>query len=259
MTRPPLVLLLPHPDDEFAAFAWIAHARAHGQTVHCIWITDGGWGGQPTLPRREESRTVLRAMGLQDEHLHFLGEQNALPDGELHLHIVRAYEAIATCLASIGPSLQLLIPAWEGGHQDHDATHLIGSLLARRPGVEVLQFPLYQGQGLRGPLFRVLSPLPANGATVSVPVPIRLRARFIAQCLGYRSQWKSFVGLLPLYTLKMLAPRPFKLQPLKPGRSTERPHEGPLLYERRNGPDHEDIAAAGRRLLDHAGMEPSDG
>lgn len=60
------------------------------------------------------------------------------------------------------------------------------------------------------------------------------RASFIKACLGYRSQWKSFLGLLPFYALRLLRRNAFVLQPVDPARTAaERPHPGPMLYERR--------------------------
>ena len=64
--------------------------------------------------------------------------------------------------APFGTPDEVYLPAWEGGHQDHDAGHLLGLSLAA-PGLRLRQFPLYQGAGLPGPFFRVMAPLPGNG------------------------------------------------------------------------------------------------
>lgn len=248
MTPRPLILLLPHPDDEFAVFAWIEQARLQGRPVHCIWLTDGGWGGQEVPRRRRESEKVFARMGLGDPSLHFLGEQDAFPDGGLHLHIVRAYEAVSACIARIGRDAQVLVPAWEGGHQDHDSAHLIGVALARHSSLDIQQYPIYHGQGLPGPMFRILSPLTDNGPVHSAPASWSQRVRYVLHCLQYRSQWKSFVGLLPFYAVRMLSRHPFQRQALQTGRSGQRPHPGPLLYERRGGPSHQAIIDAGKAL-----------
>lgn len=65
------------------------------------------------------------------------------------MHLERVAEAIAHGLP-IKPGSSLLIPAWEGGHQDHDAAHLIGRRLADRTGARAWQFPLYTGSALTG-------------------------------------------------------------------------------------------------------------
>jgi len=255
MTQLPLVLLLPHPDDEFAVFAWIEDAQRAGRAVHCLWLTDGGWGGQEVSRRRMESEKVLTRMGLNDSSFHFIGEQQGLPDGELHHHIVRAYEAVADCIARIGDA-QVLVPAWEGGHQDHDIAHLIGAALARRSRAQILQYSIYQGEGLAGPMFRIMHPLPANGPVQSASPSLPQRVSYVTACLDYRSQWKSFIGLLPFYALRMFSRHPFQLQSLQEGRTRQRPHQGALLYERRGGPTHEAIVEAGRTLDAHLQNEP---
>ena len=42
--------------------------------------------------------------------------------------------------------------AWEGGHQDHDAAHLVAIAFANRRGAPVFEVPLYHGHLSRGSL-----------------------------------------------------------------------------------------------------------
>lgn len=251
MTSSVIAFLLPHPDDEFAIFAWIDDALRRGHAVHCIWMTDGGYGGQDVTRRRVESEEILRRAGLAPASFHFIGQQHRFPDGELHNHIERAHDAVVELLAPLRGNISVLVPAWEGGHQDHDTTHVIGRALARSTQHHFLQYPIYQGEGLAGPMFRIMRPLASNGSTTVVPVSISRRLEYVRRCFGYRSQWKSFVGLLPFYALRMFNRFPFQLQHLQDARAGQRPHEGALLYERRGGPMHEEIIEAGRRLDRH--------
>ena len=138
----------------------------------------------------------------------------------------------------------VLMPAWEGGHHDHDASHLAGIRLAAARGARMSQYSLYHGQGLSGPWFRVLSPLPANGVVETLPTTLAERLRCVARCMRYRSQWKSFVGLLPFYLWRMRRADAFWCQPVDPRRTAQRPHPEPMLYERRGGPQWADFAAA---------------
>ncbi len=238
----PIVFLLAHPDDEFGVFPWIEAALRDGRDVRCVWMTDGGWGGQDILVRQRESEKVLSGMGLKPDAMHFLGSEHRFADGNLWNCLDAAVDALRNTYADIAPS-QIVLPAWEGGHPDHDASYLAGLALAAHSGGEVLQYTLYQGEGLPGPVFRVLSPLPANGPHRTIEVGAWQRLRYITTCLGFRSQWKSFVGLLPFYALKLATRRhPFVLQPVQAGRTAQRPHPGPLLYERRGGPSWEAFA-----------------
>lgn len=239
----PLVALFAHPDDEFTVFPWIEQAVRNGQPVHCVWMTDGGWGGQSISRRREESASILLRFGVPREAMHFLGEENSIPDGQLHQWMDRARAVLRATLPILPRNAWWLIPAWEGGHQDHDACHLL-AVDCCPPGTPLFQYPLYNGVGLPGPLFRTMSTLPANGPTYAAPITWKHRFLYPLHCLGYRSQWKSFMGLLPFYAMRMLHRRPFHIQPVDPVGMRRRPHEGRLLYERRGGPSWEEFQSA---------------
>lgn len=238
----PVLFLLAHPDDEFGVFPWIEGALAERRQVRCVWMTDGGWGGQDIQRRQRESERVLSAMGVPLDAMHFLGGEHGFADGDLWNRLDAVIEVLRSRYGGLAPG-QIVIPAWEGGHPDHDASHLAGLALAAETGGEVLQYTLYQGEKLPGPVFRVLSPLPANGPHRTIAVGAVQRVRYITACFGFRSQWKSFLGLLPFYALKLAFSRyPFVLQPVQTGRTAQRPHPGPLLYERRGGPSYEAFA-----------------
>jgi len=241
--RGPIFFLLAHPDDEFGVFPWIERALAQGRIVHCVWMTDGGWGGQDIGVRQRESEKVLAAMGVSTSSMCFLGGEHGIADGDLWNQLDPVIAALQAHYASVVPA-EVVVPAWEGGHHDHDACHLAGLAFAAVHGAQVLQYTLYQGKGLPGPAFRVLSPMVENGPRILVGVSFSQRLRYILACLGFRSQWKSFVGLLPFYALKLCFTRhPFVLQPVLAERTAEKPHSGLLLYERRGGPSWEAFAA----------------
>lgn len=230
LLAPKAVFLLPHPDDEIAVFALLALAVGKVETS-CIYLTDGGWGGQDIERRERESREVLAAFSVA--HVRFLGRELSVADGDLFRRLESVFDAVESLLARESGPIDIFVPAWEGGHQDHDAAHLVGVRLAGNPGFRVRQFSIYQGAGLPGPAFRMLSPLAENGEATPVPARAAERIRFVRHVLSYPSQWKSMLGLLPVYALRMLARHPFQLQPVRPGRCRTRPHPGPLLYERR--------------------------
>ena len=228
------VFLLPHPDDEFACSILLGRLVDSGVDVHCIYLTDGGYGGQSLSIRRQESLAALGSLGLGESSACFLGAQHGFADGRLADYLEPALHALRDTLPDLGESDVLYVPAWEGGHQDHDAAHVLGLVFAAQCGVHrIRQFPLYTGEGLPGPFFRVASPLRKNGP----PDPIRLswveRWRAIGLCLHYRSQWKTWVGLLPLFAIRILLVGTMVTQPVNLSAVRELPHVGRPLYERR--------------------------
>lgn len=233
-SNPPLVIVMAHPDDEFAVFPWIETACRERRAVHCCWLTDGGWGGQDIVRRRTESTAVLQRLGVSPEAMHFTGEHLKVPDGELYTRLDQVVPALRELFKTLPDTVEILVPAWEGGHQDHDATQLAVIAASAGGKAQLRQFSLYHGAGLPGPWFRVLSPLAENGRSASLPLSLRGRFRCIFRCTGYTSQWKSFLGLLPFYALRMFTPRPFVLQDVDFSRTAQKPHQGKLLYERRS-------------------------
>lgn len=230
-----VVCLLPHPDDEFAIYAEIEALVAEGRRVVCVYLTDGAYGGQSAERRVAETRAVLWELGVAAEDVHFPGRELGIGDTMLFRRVEDARTATRRLIASAGHRPRFLMPAWEGGHHDHDAAHLIGLMLVRDCGdaAEAFQFSLYHGRGLPGSFFRLLSPLQANGPVIQREVPWRDRLRHLGYCLSYPSQWKTWLGLFPGVLANYVAVGAQRLQPVDPARVREPPHAGTLLYERR--------------------------
>ena len=243
-TEPALIALLPHPDDEFAILPWLERAVRDGRPVHLVWLTDGALGGADPEGRRDESLLALRSAGIAPATAAFIGVDQRIPDGRLHASMAQAYgAAFATVSGIVGPA-EVLLPAWEGGHQDHDAAHALGRALSRALGFPALQYPVYQGQGLRGPFFRTLTPLRGSTVASSVPVGWASLGRLVRACLHYRSQWRSFMGLLPMVLVRLLYRREMVLCPVDGQAELRPPHEGRLLYERRTAWRWPDLEAS---------------
>ena len=227
------IFLLPHPDDEFGVYAEIEAARAAGKRALCIFLTDGAAAGQAPERRNAESTAVLTKLGVDRADIAFLGCQFGVPDGSLANHLGRVRSGVEAIIGAARPGDRLYMPAWEGGHQDHDAAHLLGLALAGERRIAAFQFPLYQGAGLPGILFRVLAPLPQNGGVFARSLSWRARISYFRHCLSYPSQWKTWMGLLPFVLVDYVTTGSQKLQRANPDRVCEPPHAGRLLYERR--------------------------
>lgn len=151
MTGRPVLVLAPHPDDEVVGFsALIGRRRAVGAAVSVLFLTDGLPAAEVLWPwhrrrrpamaarRRDEAERVARAMGL--ETTIFLD----IPSRRLKDELTLAGAAIADAVARLGIGA-VWAPAYEGGHQDHDATSFLASRL--KPGLPVFEAPLYNFAG----------------------------------------------------------------------------------------------------------------
>lgn len=226
--------LFPHQDDEFGVFWRLTSDVEHGRRVKCVFMTCGVAKGKNSV-RNAESLRVLRALGVKGQDVIFAGEALAINDGKLVDALERVVGWVGQFLSE-HPGIDLIyVPAWEGGHPDHDALHAAVVSVCAKAGViaKLRQFPLYNGIGLSGPFFRVLSPIGKNGTVHREVIPLRQRLRFLWFCCCYRSQWKSWVGLLPFVAIHYVFKGVQEFQPASCARLREAPHSGVLYYERR--------------------------
>jgi hypothetical protein len=229
------LFLFAHQDDEFGVFGELSRLRASGHRIVVVYLTSGNPTGNACPVREKESIDVLEKLGVARADVHFVGANVGIADAHLCEHTEAAYAAVQGLVESVGRPTSLYSLAWEGGHQDHDAAHLVGLALANELGIldRSFQFPLYTGDGLPGWLFKLCSPLVANGPVSSFRMTVSSRIRFIRFALSYPSQALTWLGLFP----SLLFHYTFRGTQLLQGVSLKRvaapPHPGTLLYERR--------------------------
>jgi len=238
VSAPVALFLFAHQDDEFGVFARIEKELRAGRRVRCAYITDGAVTADPDL-RDAESRAVLQKLGVSTHDIFFMGRQLGIGDGHLHSSVDVLSGWLNAFLDMQPLIVACFVPAWEGGHPDHDLLHAVAvRLFAARGCLEIVrQYSLYHGLGCIGPLFHVLSPLPQNGPVELQAISWRDRLRYLRFCLSYPSQWRSWVGLFPFVLLRYLSAGFQQLQHVSIPRLGERPHEGPLYYESRGFAD----------------------
>jgi len=229
------IFLFPHQDDEFGVFEAISSEIRAGRIVYCAYLTDGNAYGTPTATRNRESLRVLDRLGVDAGRVFFVGESLAISDGKLADRLDVAAAWINDWLSAIENVELIYVPAWEGGHPDHDALHaIVVELAARNRFLDRLrQFSLYTGYRCEGAWFRVLTPLPDNGSVEVRKISWRDRARFLFYCMSYMSQWRSWLGLLPFVALYYLRFGKQSIQRVSVERVQFRPHDGTVYYERR--------------------------
>jgi hypothetical protein len=240
LVRPTVWFLFAHQDDEFGVFAEVERLVRADWQVYVCYLTSGSRDGKPFRTRDEESLAVLGKLGVPDTGIHFLGRELGLPDGRLCEFLPVAFRGLSSLLKRHGRPQRLYMPAWEGGHQDHDAVHLLGRALASRLAMhgDARQFPLYTGQGLPFVFFKMFACLPSNGVAERLPTPWKDRIRYCGLCFDYPSQKRAWLGLFPFFLLHQVLNGDQMLQPLLSA-PLGRPHQGALLYERRGFYDYE--------------------
>jgi LmbE family N-acetylglucosaminyl deacetylase len=144
-------VLVAHPDDETGGCAGLLQ-HLHEPTV--VFATDGApvdsyfWRdyGSPenyAQVRRQEAAAALAVAGVHQ--FEFLGSYfgpGTFLDQQLHQKLSNLFELVERMVRRYRPDC-LLVPAYEGGHPDHDVCSFIGSVIGGRLKIPVWEMPLY--------------------------------------------------------------------------------------------------------------------
>ena len=238
-----MVFLFAHQDDEVFILPRIQYELSVNSDINFFYLTSGG------ARRCRESTNLLLSIGVKKENIHFIGDNAEIPDGQLIDNLNQAYRLLIS-YPVITESTTLIVPAWEGGHHDHDACAILANAIRKiipEKRMTVLQFFLYNGQGLRWKLFKVMSPLSESQAALQFR-SISLRSGIVAlMALRYfPSQLSTWIGLAPGLFFQFILKRVEVLAQLNSETTECRPHFGPLLYERYGRSTYEKVSS--RRL-----------
>jgi LmbE family N-acetylglucosaminyl deacetylase len=241
---PVALFIFAHQDDESGCFYEIHRLVNRGDTVWVVYLTSGTFDGSLSSIRNAESIAVLGEIGVPEENIFFLGTRETIPDGRLCKNLEVALQSLINLTKEMGVPSKLYFHAWEGGHQDHDAVHLVGVALAENLGLldQCYQFPFYTGVNLPAVFFRMFICLPENGEPVLARIPWKQRIKFITFCFSYRSQIKTWLGLFPYFLIHHMFNGTQALQRILADRIHRPPHAGVLLYERRGVYSYEEFA-----------------
>lgn len=217
-----------HQDDEVAAASRISFEIQRGTDVFCAFLTDGG---APRV-RNAESIAALGSLGVAPDHILVPGSEIPIADGTLPGHLNAALDHLERATAGIQVHTVYCL-AWEGGHQDHDASHLVAAAFARRRRIldRCFEIPLYRGA--YGPFFRVFSPVDREDGWMMRHLTLREGLSIPVLALHYKSQRRSWLGLFPEVFLKAAILRREVVRRVDPERLRRPPHAGTLFYERR--------------------------
>jgi len=143
-----ILILAPHPDDEVVAcgIAAMRAIAASGAHVFVFYLTTGvvqrdalwPWRrpshGARLLRRQAEAQQAAALLGLEP-----VGVLN-VASRHLRYHLDAAFGAVAEAIATSGAD-EVWVPAFEGGHQDHDAANALAARVVDR--VPVYEFAAY--------------------------------------------------------------------------------------------------------------------
>lgn len=231
-----IVHILAHFDDEYFATPLIRR----GVEQWFLYLADYA---TPALSARRlaETRAYLADLGVPPERVIHVGAGSRALDGAVHRHLPQLLPLLSMQLARIGAVERFVVTAWEGGHMDHDACAALAVRVAGAAPIH--QITLYNGPRLPGRLFRAGVPLAENGPLTRSRLSLLEWLAFAAGVRRFPSQTRTWLGLWPAMFASYLT-RGFAHQGLDPARVNERPHAGPLLYERMYGVSYAEVAAA---------------
>jgi LmbE family N-acetylglucosaminyl deacetylase len=194
-----ILLLLAHHDDEVWCAGRIRHAQRLGKRVRLLWATAGGFA--PAARRQREGLAVASLLCLRPEEHLSLG----LPDQHAVDHLDEIAAALSAMLANVA---EVLVPAYEGGHPDHDAVNMVAArVCAGRAAVS--EFSLYR-RSARGVAVKPLfpgEPGPPERFELDAGA-LRLRRQLI---WANASQWPELATLAALATTQ----RTWRLEPCR--------------------------------------------
>jgi LmbE family N-acetylglucosaminyl deacetylase len=228
----PVVFFFAHQDDEYGVFGRLGELISEGIDVWCIYLTDGASRTRSEL-RNSESLRVLESFGVTSDRVVFAGQALGVGDGKLISFLNTVEEWTTSFLNEIGPFKEIYVPAWEGGHPDHDLTNAILRRVIRVMGLSTkcFQFPLYHSAGNKNLLFHAMECLPSNGPVIQKRILLKKRLRYFLLIRHYRSQWRTWIGLFIPVFFSIVIKGDQQLQEVAIDSPLTKPHPGRLFYE----------------------------
>lgn len=219
-----VLLLVPHPDDELVGVAGaIGRLRARGGVIFGAYLTSGvpasagswlgGWRAYPRSAARrwEEASRVAEALGLR------VAGRQLIPSRALKSYVESSLGWVREQALALDVD-RIWVPAYEGGHQDHDVANFIGARLAGEFSVWEFAEYNFAGGEVRSQTF-----VEPAGEEVVVTLDDAERSRKRALLSLYESEQKN-LGYVEIERELF--------RPLADYDYTRPPHEGRMFYQR---------------------------
>ncbi len=127
-------------------------------------------------------------------------QNERIRDGRLAERSLEALAAVEAWIDESGFEPQrIYAPSYEGGHPDHDAAHLLAAVIASDRGIagDAWHFSLYNAYRRPRPFFATMRQLPSTSPSHRAAMTLSARWRATWLCRHYRSQRRTWLGLLP--------------------------------------------------------------
>lgn len=227
-----ILAVLAHPDDETFIAGTLKRHIEEGARVHGVWITSGEASGGRERREKELARAAA-ILGLEQNAIHL----PHYPNRGLLPILAEVADWLGQTIEAIGPQ-RIYVPAYEGGHIDHDAVNWCVYTAWQKclPEAACLEFPLYNRTGprlLRGWRIGRFAPDTHGTATVHYTrlTPEHVRCKF-SMMRAYKSQWTDLLPFRLAMPRRSLLTLGEQWAALPPGRDYSiPPHAGPLNYE----------------------------
>lgn len=154
------IFLLAHPDDEIFLIPYILSP----EKKLFIYLTNGVTTNSPVHQRADriyEARLIFNeCLVRHNSRVEWWGVNKRVSDGELYKHVnEKNIESIRLSIINLNEPISLILTtAFEGAHQDHDASAVISRILAQRLRVQIMEISTYPQWFSKIYSFRVLRP-----------------------------------------------------------------------------------------------------
>jgi len=249
---PSAIFILPHCDDEFYFVPIIRQEISEGANVIVIFTTYGSSYGVNHEIRLGESINALTKIGVCQSSIYNLGLELKVFDGSSHVFLNELLQGSKRLVAQWRIK-KFYCFAWEGGHPDHDASHLITVALEKIVGSErgVIEVSGYNSYKTKGPFFRVMTLIPSKNNKIQyLRIPLSDSLSHMCISLHYKSQWKTFLGLFVQNFFTLVILRQFPYRKVGARLYSNPPHEGRLFYERRFGITFQEFYSSTKNFVD---------
>lgn len=192
------VLIVPHQDDELFILPEISSRISLGENFKVIYLTNGQYKHHLPEIRASESIKVLKSLGINSKDVYFIGHDLGVKDATVYRNLKVLYSSLKETLGGFQRDIvRIYVPAYEGGHHDHDATNFLVRtwLMSSRSNAELFQYYLYNDYGCKYLPYKINNPVEAVSYCCNFSLAQGLKTLVATFC--YRSQWLTFLGLMP--------------------------------------------------------------